>query len=143
VHQPRPDLRPEALKCLVLQAFRASGRPPNSAKKVQKKRLAGVMTPGLAGVLLCCRPLIRPDDDAQFGRTVWFPPLRPGYPFRVGAGRVTAKQILTALAAMNIEWSDRVIHSELADMIRQGQLDNDQDHHPRGYALVAKEVGPP
>jgi hypothetical protein len=57
--------------------------------------------------------------------------------------RMTAQQILTALSAMNVEWSDRTIQSELAEMLRAGVLTNDQAANPRGYAIAAGDADAP
>jgi hypothetical protein len=47
-------------------------------------------------------------------------------------GRVTFQQIMTALGALNIEWSERVIQLELAAMTKEGAINNRQEEHPRG-----------
>jgi hypothetical protein len=52
---------------------------------------------------------------------------------------MTSQQILTALNALNIEGCDRAIQAELTEMLGQGVVDNDQERHPRGYALVVRE----
>lgn len=54
---------------------------------------------------------------------------------RIEARRLTTMELLAAMARHNKEWGESTVKVKLAELVDEGDIDNDPKAKPRGYGL--------
>jgi hypothetical protein len=81
-------------------------------------------------------------DHGENGRPISQIPLDILATLRAVGKPMTTTRLLEEFAKQGLQWSDRAVKGHLAEMVKDGTLENAEDAKPRGYRLAGEGPAP-